>query len=80
MITVAIVAILATIAYPSYSQYIARSNRAAAESFMLDVANKQEQYRLDARQYASSLATLYGVASDAAATPSDVSKHYTVAV
>lgn len=51
MITVAIVGILAGIAYPSYTQYVIRANRAAAQQFMLDVANREEQFMLDARQY-----------------------------
>lgn len=53
MIAVAVVAILATVAYPSYQQYVIRANRAAAQTFMLAVANKQEQFILDARQYAT---------------------------
>lgn len=75
MITVAIVGILAAIAYPSYTQYIVKSNRSAAEGFMLTVAGKQEQYMLDARAYASSIAAL-GITS----VPSEVSSHYTVTV
>lgn len=52
MITVAIIGILASIAYPSYVNYIVRANRSAAQSFMYAVANKQEQYMLNARRYA----------------------------
>lgn len=52
MIAVAIAGILATIAYPSYTRYVTKSNRSAAESFIMTVSNKQEQYMLDARQYA----------------------------
>lgn len=53
MITVAIVAILASAVYPSYLQYLTRNNRSAAESYMLTIANKEEQYALDVRQYFS---------------------------
>lgn len=52
MITVAIIGILAAVAYPSYIQHVVRANRSAAQSFMFAVANKQEQYMLDARSYA----------------------------
>ena len=55
MVTVAIVAILAAVAIPNYSSYIVRSNRAAAKQFVLTVANKQEQYILDARQYGTAI-------------------------
>lgn len=53
MIVVAIVGILAAIAYPSYQQYIIRGNRAAAQSTMMDIANRQQQFLLANRAYAS---------------------------
>lgn len=77
MITVAIIGILAAIAYPSYTQYVVKSNRAAAQGFMLAVASKQEQYVLDGRIYAADMATLGYTAS---AIPAEVSKNYTVTV
>jgi type IV pilus assembly protein PilE len=77
MITVAIIGILAAIAYPSYTQYIVKANRSAAESFMHGVANKQEQYILDARLYATSM-DLLGYTTTT--IPTDVSKNYGVTV
>jgi type IV pilus assembly protein PilE len=74
MITVVIVAILAAIAYPSYTQYVVRSNRSAAQSYILGVANQQEQYNLDARQYATSMTMLNATA------PAAVSQNYNVTV
>lgn len=53
MIVVVIVAILATIAYPSYQQYVIRSNRAAAQAVMMDLANRQQQFLMANRAYAS---------------------------
>lgn len=73
MITVLVVGILAAVSYPSYVQYIIRANRSAAESFILGVANQQEQYMLDARQYATTM-TLLGYTS----LPTEVSKNYNV--
>lgn len=58
LIVVAVIGILAAIAYPSYTNYIIRANRSAAQQFMLHIASRQEQYRLDARSYASTLAML----------------------
>jgi len=72
MVTVAIVAILAAVAYPSYTNYITRSNRSAAQGYMLEVSNLQQRYLLDARAYAADLATLNS------STPSNVSSNYTV--
>jgi len=70
MIAVVIVGILATVAVPSYQSFVIRGNRAAAQAFMVDVANREKQYLLDARAYATDLATL-GMAA-----PADVSKSY----
>ena len=75
MITVAIVAILASIALPSYSQYVVRTKRSATQSFMMNLANKQEQYLLDARSYSTSLSDL-GYAT----LPAEVANDYTVTI
>ena len=72
MVTVAVIAVLAAIAYPSYTKYVARGKRAAAKSFMLQVASRQERYLLDAHQYAPDLATL------GMPVPNDVTGSYTV--
>ena len=44
MVTVAIVGILAAIAYPSYQDFVRKANRADAKSTMLDMAQIQERY------------------------------------
>lgn len=53
MITVAIVAILATIAIPSYRDYILRGNLADAPTALATVAAQMERYYQDNRTYAS---------------------------
>jgi type IV pilus assembly protein PilE len=55
MVAVAIVGILATIAIPSYGEYVRRSNRSAAEQLLTMISNRQAQYLLDARAYASQI-------------------------
>jgi len=55
MITVAIIGILAAIAYPSYQDYVRRSVRAAAQSHMLAIAARQEQFLLDRKTYTATL-------------------------
>lgn len=75
MITVAIVAILASIALPSYTQYVVRTKRSATQSFMMNLANKQEQYLLDARSYSASLSDL-GYTT----LPAEVNSDYTVSI
>lgn len=55
MITVAIVAILAMVAYPSYLAQLRKSARAEAQTFLTDNASRQQQYLVDRRTYANSL-------------------------
>lgn len=55
MITVAIVGILASIAYPSYTDYVTRSNRSEGQRELLRYANIQEQVYVDSRSYAANM-------------------------
>jgi type IV pilus assembly protein PilE len=74
MITVAIIGILAAVAYPSYQEHVRKANRADAQSFLMDLAQRQQQFLMDARRYASSIDEL-GVA-----VPERVARFYSVAV
>jgi len=58
MITVAIAAILAAIAYPSYTQYMMRARRADAKTALLDLAARQERIFSIQNQYSGDAATL----------------------
>jgi type IV pilus assembly protein PilE len=51
MITVVIVAVLASIAYPSYEGYMKRNRRAEAQQLLAGIANRESQYLLDSRMY-----------------------------
>ncbi|MFY8283553.1 type IV pilin protein [Pseudoalteromonas sp. SSMSWG5] len=55
MITVAILGIIASVALPSYFEHVKRTARSEAITALLDIANKQEQYFADNRQYATTL-------------------------
>jgi len=58
MIVVAIVGILASIAYPSYTEYVARSNRSEALRELVRIANLQEQIYVDNRAYSIDMVDL----------------------
>ncbi len=58
MIVVAIIAILAAIALPSYRRYILRANRTEATRYVTDLAARQERYYYSNNKYTSSLADL----------------------
>lgn len=70
MIVVAIVAILATIALPSYQEHVRRGHRAAAQTEMMEIANRQQQFFLANRMYAATLGALNY------ALPTDVDARY----
>jgi type IV pilus assembly protein PilE len=72
MIVCVIVGILAAIALPSYNSYVKRTNRSQAKQFLQDIANRQEQYRLDQRSYTATL----GSGGLGLTTPADVALNY----
>lgn len=74
MIATAIVVILGAIAYPSYQAHLIKSRRASAQAFLMNIAQVQQQYLLDARTYAADTATLK------LSTPAEVGSYYTISV
>ena len=78
LIVITIIGVLASIAYPSYQQYVVKANRAAAQQFLLEAASVQHQYFLanNGNGYATQ-STLIG-ASGLLSTPSNVSSYYDI--
>jgi type IV pilus assembly protein PilE len=58
MVVVAIVAIVMAIAFPSYERYVVTTKRAVAQNALLQVADRQQQFFMDNKQFAASLANL----------------------
>lgn len=58
MVTVAIVAILAAIAMPFYSEFAKRGKRPDGHKLLLDAADRQEQYYFDHKTYTTTLSDL----------------------
>jgi type IV pilus assembly protein PilE len=73
IVAVAILAILAVVALPTYRQYVSKSRRADAYSALATVQQAQERWRANKPGYAESLADL-GLPANADA------KHYDIAV
>jgi type IV pilus assembly protein PilE len=55
LVGVTIVAILASIALPSYGAFVVRSRRSEAQQLMTTIVNREAQYLLDARTYTTTL-------------------------
>lgn len=79
MIAVAVIAILTRIAYPSYIEYVKRGHRSSAQSLMLDLANREQQYLLDNRSFlgggTAAVTTLLP-----SGVPAEVSAYYTLTI
>lgn len=58
MIVVAIIGILAAIAYPSYDEYVKRGNRTEGQAFLSDVAARQERYFSQNNAYITDVANI----------------------
>ncbi|ALO34138.1 methylation [Colwellia sp. MT41] len=58
MIVVAIIGILAAVVYPSYADFVVRSNRAEAQRELMRLANLQEQLFVDRRSYSADMTDL----------------------
>lgn len=58
MVVVVVLAILAAYAFPSYAQFIVRTKRNAGTSMLLQVADRQQQFFMDNKQYATTFTAL----------------------
>lgn len=74
LVAVAIVGILSAIAYPAYGKYVVKGNRAAAQAYLMNLAQAETEYYADARSYAADVTTLNQP------TPANVSAKYTIQI
>jgi type IV pilus assembly protein PilE len=77
MVVVVIIAILAAIGFPSYQSHLRKSARASAQTAMMQIADRQAQYLLDARNYAVGASALTALN---VTLPADVTAKYAVTV
>lgn len=74
MIVVLIVAILAAVALPAYQDSVRKGRRASAQGFLMEVAQREQQYFIDSRTFTADLADM-GIT-----VPDDVADYYTITV
>jgi type IV pilus assembly protein PilE len=74
MITVAIIGILAAIAYPAYLDQIRKARRAEAQAALMNIAARQQQMLLDTRSYAATVGALN------VTLPNTVQQTYTISL
>jgi len=74
VVAMAVVAILAAVAFPSYATFMKKSRRGDAEAALMDIAQREQQYLLDTRTYAPDVVTL------STSVPVDVSAYYTIQI
>ena len=80
MITIAIIGILAAIAFPAFDSQTRKSNRAAAQAAMMDAANKQQFFLSSNRAYADGGTAWVDLYGPGAVVPPEVSKWYTITI
>jgi len=74
MIAVAVIGILAAIAYPSYIDQVRKSRRAEAQAILMHVGARQQQMLLDTRSYAATTDALN------VTVPDTVQRNYTISL
>ena len=79
LIVIVIIGILAAVAYPSYSEYIARARRSDGQTALLDLASRMERYYSERNTYQT--ATLgTGGATDILASTTSPEGWYTLSI
>jgi len=76
VVSLAVLSLLAALAYSSYQNHMIKVNRSAAEQFMTDIATRQAEYLIDARTYANST----GASGLNIPMPTAVSNSYNVTI
>jgi type IV pilus assembly protein PilE len=80
MIAVAIVGILAAIAYPSYVSQVQKSRRTSAKTALLDLASREAKYYSTNNAYTNSMTNLGYASAGPIAVPDATSNYYNLSV
>jgi type IV pilus assembly protein PilE len=76
MIVVAIIAILAAVAFPQYQSQTKKARRSDAQQLMLDISNREEQYLMDVRAYTNNPTNMSIAKDDWACTTTACSNNF----
>src|SRR5271156_989579 len=74
MIVIVVLAILVAVAYPSYKAQAMRGYRAGGQEFLMDIAQHEEQYILDQKQYTNCYQVLAGCLN--MTWPAEITSYY----
>ena len=83
MIVVVLIGVIAGIAYPSYRKHMVKTNRAAAQGYMMSLSTRQEQIMLDQRGYLAATSAQLTAGTPPTGlikTPDEVSRYYNVTI
>jgi len=80
MVVVTIVAILASIALPAFTDHIRKGRRADAAAFLADIVARQQQFLLDRRAYATSVTDAPSTGGLGLTIPANVAAHYSISM
>jgi type IV pilus assembly protein PilE len=79
MVAVTIIGVLLAIAVPGYREYIVRANRSAAQSVLLEIASREEQYAASNRAYFATT-TANNLAGLGMTVPEEVAARYDITI
>jgi type IV pilus assembly protein PilE len=80
LIVFTIVAILAAVAYPSFTKSIAKGRRADAKSSLLDLANRMEQYYAQNNTFATATIAAGNTSTDVLSGATTSQGYYTLSI
>jgi type IV pilus assembly protein PilE len=78
VIVMVVIGILAAIAFPQYSSHLRKGRRASMQAFMLDMAQREQQYFIDSRSYAVDAGSTKAYTTLNMTFPTDLTNYYTV--
>lgn len=80
IVAMVVIAILAAIAIPQYSEYISRSRRAEAQAFLIEVAARQQHFLVDRRAYSTNITNAPTAGGLGMTIPAPVANFYDVSI